>query len=150
MLSVALLCSLLRFPMFSSLGLFGNLACPTGPQCARSNCLYSHRTSLPPPHTLNIPIQHSKETPRPTAASIPAKRPAAPSPARAADPSSSHSGSVAVTEPPRKLQKLGVTQKKVSATSTSYTSVILSIALQIASPDAEIILQTDWCANTQN
>lgn len=142
--------------MFSSLGLFANLACPAGLQCLRPSCLYSHRSDLPLPHSLNIPIEKPKATPRPNhvATTIPAKRAATHTPATHFPASSTVAGPSSIssnaTEPPRKLQRLGVTEKRVTATSTSYTSVISIVTLSVTSLSAEMIVQLDWSANPQS
>ncbi|KAJ7498823.1 ribonuclease H-like domain-containing protein [Mycena latifolia] len=85
--------------MFSSLHLFRQLACPDAPRCHRPHCLFSHRTDLPPPPALVVPVeQPARSSPRPsTSSTIPAKRPA---------PSASVPGPSAPQEPPRKQQKL--------------------------------------------
>lgn len=86
--------------MFSSLRLFQELICPDIPRCQRPHCLFSHRTDLPPPPTLVVPIDKpmssSPRTSTPTT-TIPAKRPV---------PSSSAPGPSEPQEPPRKQQKV--------------------------------------------
>ncbi|KAJ6515799.1 Rexo1 protein [Mycena sanguinolenta] len=79
--------------MFSSLHLFHNLACPDNQKCTRPQCIFSHRTDLPLPPKLVVPIEQpvastSKLTPPTT---VPAKRPVPATPPQ---------------EPPRKQQKL--------------------------------------------
>ncbi|KAF7355397.1 Exonuclease domain-containing protein [Mycena sanguinolenta] len=64
--------------MFSSLQLFQQLACPDKQKCTRPKCLFSHRTDLPAPAKLVVPVEQpvastSKLTP--PATTIPAKRP---------------------------------------------------------------------------
>jgi RNA exonuclease 1 len=103
--------------MFPTLRLFHNLACPDKNSCTRPTCLFSHRPDLPPPLSLIVPFEESKPSPSPSnndGATVPAKRPVANSPLSNGSP---------IGEPPRKLQKLGSTQKQVAASSTSYTSV---------------------------
>lgn len=105
--------------MFSSLGLFQNIACPDKNTCSRPHCIFSHRTDLPPPPELYVPVEESKVTasfPRP---SIPAKRSVAHSPHYTAG---KYNGSP-LEEPPRKQQKVDSVQKKSTVSSTSYTSV---------------------------
>ncbi|KAJ7764968.1 ribonuclease H-like domain-containing protein [Mycena maculata] len=85
--------------MFSSLRLFQQLACPDVPRCSRPHCLFSHRTDLPPPPSLTIPVaQPASSSSRPsTSSTIPAKR---------SIPSTSAPGPSAPQEPPRKQQKI--------------------------------------------
>lgn len=115
--------------MFSTLGLFANLQCPQRDSCTRPNCLFSHNASsdLPPPITLRIPVDEPKvastsSLPSPLsqtqqAKTVPAKRTVNSSPLRA-------TGSPTLTpnEPPRKLQKLNPSQKRVVQTSTPVGS----------------------------
>jgi hypothetical protein len=99
--------------MFPSLRLFHNLACPNKNSCTRPTCLFSHRPDLLPPPSLVVPFEESKPSAS-TSTTVPAKRPIANSPLSTGSP---------IGEPPRKLQKLGSTQKQVAAPSTSYTAV---------------------------
>ncbi|KAJ7908264.1 hypothetical protein B0H13DRAFT_2233283 [Mycena leptocephala] len=98
--------------MFSSLQLFQQLACPDIGKCSRPHCLYSHRTDLPPPPTLVVPVQQpassSSRIVSPT--TIPAKRPAT---------STSTPGPSTPQEPPRKQQKLTQTRAAPIPSSTS-------------------------------
>lgn len=118
--------------MFASLGLFQNLACPEINTCTRPQCIFSHRNDLPPPPSLNIPVDEPQiassstqptvhvPTPKKTTV-IPAKRAVASSPLRAGTSIRSSVG-----EPPRKLQKLDSIQKPLAVPSTSHTTVRLS------------------------
>ncbi|KAK7061804.1 exonuclease domain-containing protein [Favolaschia claudopus] len=81
--------------MFSSLQLFQRLPCPDSEKCTRPQCLFSHRTDLPRPPTLVVPIERPVQSEKST---IPAKRPV---PSTSSSPSRS-----ATQEPPRKQQKL--------------------------------------------
>ncbi|KAG5648975.1 hypothetical protein DXG03_000324 [Asterophora parasitica] len=96
--------------MFSSLGLFATLRCPDRPLCTRPQCVFSHRTDLPLPAVLAVPVAPTK--------SVPAKRPVPLSPLRptAALPLPS-------AEPPRKLQKLAAPQRPVAVSTSSHTNV---------------------------
>src|ERR1700728_3213489 len=70
-------------PMFSTLGLFQNLACPDKHSCTRPRCIFSHDREAAPPPPLFIPVQLEATTPSANA-TIPVKRPVALSPSRAA------------------------------------------------------------------
>jgi RNA exonuclease 1 len=110
--------------MFSTLGLFHKLPCPDKQNCTRPQCIFSHDPSAAPSPSLIIPVQEPKQSPssaKPTNnnLTIPTKRSVPQSSALAAG---LRNGSP-IGEPPRKLQKLGPTQKQASAPSTSYTSV---------------------------
>ncbi|KAJ7682703.1 ribonuclease H-like domain-containing protein [Mycena polygramma] len=85
--------------MFSSLQLFQQLGCPDIGRCNRPHCLFSHRTDLPPPTTLVVPVAQPASNPSRTSSptTIPAKRPIA---------STSTPGPSTSQEPPRKQQKL--------------------------------------------
>lgn len=103
----------LRPFMFSALGLFRNLPCPQLDTCKRPNCLYSHSPKTFNPKPLNLvprrqPVasgsaSRSAAQAKPSE-TVPAKRPAI-SPIKS-DPTSA--------EPPRKLQKVGPTQRPVA------------------------------------
>ncbi|KAG6873752.1 hypothetical protein C0995_011571 [Termitomyces sp. Mi166 len=93
--------------MFSSVGLFQSLACPDGPECARTPCLFSHRHPVPPPPALSIPL---KSAPAPT---VPAKRSSSPAKPPA--------------EPPRKLQKLAPPQRPLPASHSTDGVPILRV-----------------------
>ncbi|KAJ7638905.1 ribonuclease H-like domain-containing protein [Roridomyces roridus] len=97
--------------MFSSLHLFQQLACPDLARCERPNCLFSHRTDLPRPPALVIPVEQPKPSPSTT---IPAKRPA-PSSSPLPGPSS------VAREPPRKQQKLALGKSVPAATGQPST-----------------------------
>ncbi|KAJ6485148.1 ribonuclease H-like domain-containing protein [Mycena vitilis] len=89
--------------MFSSLQLFQQLGCPDIGRCNRPHCLFSHRTDLPPPTTLVVPVAQPASNPSRTSSptTIPAKRPIA---------STSTPGPSTSQEPPRKQQKLSATR----------------------------------------
>ncbi|KAJ7507912.1 Rexo1 protein [Mycena galericulata] len=97
--------------MFSSLRLFQQLACPDIPQCQRSNCLFSHRTDLPPPPTLVIPVDQPVRSAS-SPSTIPAKR---------SVPSASVPGPSAPQEPPRKQQKIAL-NRAVPTTQQTITT----------------------------
>lgn len=112
--------------MFTTLGLFQNLACPDKIKCTRTSCIFSHRAQadLPPQPSLFIPVEEPKasiSSARPiiSTATIPAKRPVTNSPLRTAGLGNGSS----IGEPPRKLQKLGSIQKQASGPSTSSLTV---------------------------
>ncbi|KAH7921815.1 ribonuclease H-like protein [Leucogyrophana mollusca] len=125
--------------MFSTLGLFQSLQCPQKTDCKRPRCIFSHRTDLPPPPSLNIPVDEPKPAPSvsnsaPTSAGtsnvlhtsqsstastsrvVPAKR----SFEFSAQPSPSSSNGI--REPARQRQKIGTSQKPVALPSVSHTS----------------------------
>ncbi|KAJ6539436.1 ribonuclease H-like domain-containing protein [Mycena capillaripes] len=86
--------------MFSSLQLFQQLACPDAGRCNRPHCIFIHRTDLPPPPPLVVPVEQpvSSSSRTNSPAIIPAKRPVSSvSTPRPSTPSQ---------EPPRKQQKL--------------------------------------------
>jgi len=124
--------------MFPTLRLFHNLACPDKNNCTRPTCLFSHRPDLPPPLSLVVPFEESKPSSASAShnggATVPAKRPVANSPLTNGSP---------IGEPPRKLQKLGSSQKQIAASSTSYTSVS---AMYLALPVlvVECPPRSDW------
>jgi hypothetical protein len=113
--------------MFTTLGLFQNIACPDRNSCTRTTCIFSHFpvADLPPQQSLFIPVDEPKastSSARPTNdnATIPSKRPVANSPLRGAGLNNGDP----IGEPPRKVQRLGSTQRQVSTPSTSsYTNV---------------------------
>jgi hypothetical protein len=114
--------------MFSALGLFYNLACPRKDTCKRETCVFSHGTDLPPPPSLFVPVEEPKASTADSAhinnsTVVPAKRPAANPQPRTVSLSSTSSNANAIGEPPRKIQKLGLTQKRASLPAPSYTSV---------------------------
>ncbi|KAJ3970559.1 hypothetical protein EV361DRAFT_915324 [Lentinula raphanica] len=137
--------------MFSTLGLFSNLQCPQKDSCTRSNCLFSHKDSsqLPPPPTLHIPVDESNvasssssSTPiqAEQAKTVPAKRTVTSSPTRT--PIGRASTPV---EPPRKLQKLDSSQKRVVQPFTSTGVPILQAAAAtsaVAIPVRQAMLKT--------
>ena len=91
--------------MFSTLGLFRNLPCPHRETCTRRNCLYSHAETTPDPRPLILvqikaPVASTSRaiTQVKPPEIVPAKRPAI-SPVKTSFP-----------EPPRKVQKVGLTQ----------------------------------------
>ncbi|KAF8897630.1 ribonuclease H-like domain-containing protein [Infundibulicybe gibba] len=112
--------------MFSSLGLFQTFPCPQRDTCTRPKCIFSHRSDLPPPPPLAIPVQ------APKTASIPSEKPphqsassSVPStsvPAKRAVPMNSTRVIGASTgEPPKKLQKLGPS-RTLAVSTVSHTS----------------------------
>jgi RNA exonuclease 1 len=98
--------------MFSSLGLFKDLACPDLGSCSRPHCLYSHSPNVPQPRTLTLAVPPTSLLPsirrgpeKPRGAVTHAKRPAIASPTK---------GSPGYTEPPRKIQKVGPTLRPLA------------------------------------
>lgn len=113
--------------MFSSLGLFRNLPCPDPHNCTRGKqCVFSHNKDTILPKPLRIPLDQHKISEPSTSTSIPAKRPAIPTPPNSASrvPSKlTKSALGATSEPPRKFQKLGPGQKPLAKPTASYTPV---------------------------
>jgi RNA exonuclease 1 len=108
--------------MFSSLGLFQNLACPDKDNCSRPRCIFSHRTDLPSPPPLYVPFDETKANPpipRPSGSTVPEKRPATHSP----HSSVGLNNGTSISEPARKLKKLSLVQNQSVVPSTSHTSV---------------------------
>ncbi|KAG6866436.1 hypothetical protein C0991_003954 [Blastosporella zonata] len=114
--------------MFSSLGLFQSQICVDGAQCTRTRCLFSHRTDLPPPFTLTIPIRST------TTSTVPTKRPI--------------SSSAPLTgEPPRKLQKLAVQKPSIPVASSSTNNGVPVLRInpahsQVPIPVRQTMLKT--------
>ncbi|TFK43452.1 ribonuclease H-like domain-containing protein [Crucibulum laeve] len=112
--------------MFSSLRLFQNVSCPEKQNCKRPHCIFSHRTDLPPPPPLNIPI----EQPKPAPADPPKRSPVKPSngvvvPAKRPISTTLSRGPLSAgpsSEPPRKLQKVGSSTKPIAVPSASHTN----------------------------
>lgn len=109
--------------MFTTAGLFKDLACPERDTCTRPQCIYSHLSNIPPPKPLGKPAFTSPQSasgtssglPRDTAKEsvIPAKRPAIVSPSKLLPVSA---------EPPRKVQKVNP-GKRISVPTASHTEV---------------------------
>jgi len=111
--------------MFSSIGLFQNLSCPEGNACTRPTCIFSHRSDLPPPLSLHIPIDEPKpvapssaQSEDSNASTVPAKRSALPPPSLAQS-----ANGRSTDEPPRKIQKLSLS-KKAPVHSVTHTPVM--------------------------
>ncbi|KXN86438.1 RNA exonuclease 3 [Leucoagaricus sp. SymC.cos] len=102
--------------MLPVLGLFHSLACPH-PQCPRAHCLFSHKSpeDLPKPIALDIPEASASSSPS-TQKQATVKRQIAQSTTPAPAPASP------VTEPPRKLQRTGTTQRPVAVPTISQNS----------------------------
>jgi RNA exonuclease 1 len=111
--------------MFSSLGLFQTLSCPEGNACTRPTCIFSHRSDLPPPPSLQILIDEPKRSTQSTQNSslTTSKRTAAAvdSPVR-----TELNDGISPGEPPRKIQKLN-TQRALAVPTATHTSVMFPI-----------------------
>ncbi|KAF9495402.1 hypothetical protein BDN71DRAFT_876921 [Pleurotus eryngii] len=142
--------------MFSSLRLFHILPCPQRDHCSRIRCVFSHESNLPSEQSLDIPYEKPAELDRkasdspparaPDAAVIPAKRPIASAGIRrSAAPSSTSSQN---GEPPRKLQKLGPTQRPLAVPTASHTTTgvpllkVNAAQSQVAVPVRQAMLKT--------
>lgn len=109
-----------RIHMFSSQRLFQTLSCPEGAGCTRPGCIFSHRTDLPAPIGLSIPIHD----PMASSSKLPATQRTSPNSLKRPVPISPSSLAVNPTgEPPRKLQKLGVQQRPLAVSNVSHTNV---------------------------
>ncbi|KAF8205066.1 ribonuclease H-like domain-containing protein [Pholiota molesta] len=107
--------------MFTTAGLFKDLACPARDTCTRPQCIYSHLSNIPPPKPLGKPAFTSPQSAsgsssglaRATAndSVIPAKRPAIVSPSKLIPVSA---------EPPRKVQKVNP-GKRIPVPTASHT-----------------------------
>ena len=95
--------------MFTHQGLFKSLACPDRDTCNRPHCLYSHAFNIPP---TRLPQFIVKAPPPITQAAIPIKRPVV---LTTSPPTSS--------EPPRKFQKVGTSQRQLAVPSASHSEV---------------------------
>lgn len=104
--------------MFSTLGLFRKLPCPQLDACTRQNCLYSHSpgarasslVSQQQPAVFSANVQSTLTTVQSQPVeTVPAKRPAI-----------LKSSSVS-TEPPRKLQKVGPSQRPLATIPSTST-----------------------------
>ncbi|TFK75814.1 hypothetical protein BDN72DRAFT_831251 [Pluteus cervinus] len=99
--------------MFSSLGLFQSLPCPYKSSCTRTKCLFSHKPETQSPSYI-IAVPDNPTPQQSTSSNVPAKRalPALARPSGLSSPSTSSS-----LEPPRKLQKIGSSQKPAAVSS---------------------------------
>lgn len=95
--------------MFTHQGLFKSLACPDRDTCNRPHCLYSHASNIPP---ARLPQFIVKAPPPITQAAIPIKRPVV---LTTSPPTTS--------EPPRKFQKVGTSQRPLAVPSASHSGV---------------------------
>lgn len=135
--------------MFSSLGLFQSLPCPEKSTCKRPGCIFSHLPDVTHIPTVPVPVDipSTPSTSKPVnvaaaattatastsysqrvvgSASIPAKRPLSP-PLRRAAGSNDSSSTLSAIEPPRKLQKTGLSKKPVATAvqpSVSFLSLV--------------------------
>lgn len=131
--------------MFSTLGLFRQLPCPQLDICTRQNCLYSHlpsarassfvsqrqpAVSSAAQSTLGRSVTQSKPV-----ETVPAKRPAI----------SQVKRSSVSTEPPRKLQKVGPTQRPLATipTSTKAQDKPSTSRTEVCSIEV-MVLSTQW------
>lgn len=113
--------------MFTSLGLFKKTRCPDIQNCKRTTCLFSHTPGAPhEPPPLMIPIDVPK--PRPQVY----KRNSNPNPEpfhTQTIPSKRSSSDIQTAngtppiEPPRKLSKLGTTQKSITVATSSVSPI---------------------------
>ncbi|KAF8165256.1 ribonuclease H-like domain-containing protein [Crassisporium funariophilum] len=123
--------------MFANLRLFKSLACPDLPACTRPHCIFSHSPDLPPPPGLNFALPLIK--PKPAEITVPAKRAAAVSPIKSPKPSPG---------PPRKLQKVGTSQRPLAVSSASHSESGVPILRvnaaqsQVAIPVRQAMLKT--------
>ena len=127
--------------MFSTLGLFRNLPCPHRETCTRQNCLYSHAETTPDPKPLNLvqvqikaPVASSSSAQSSRATTqakppeiIPAKRPAI-SPVKNTFP-----------EPPRKVQKVGLTQGAAVPSPSTEVSHIEPLPVRQLNPYEHLV-----------
>jgi len=115
--------------MFSSLGLFKKTRCPDIQNCKRTNCLFSHSQDTPAePAALNIPIhapkpqaQPQREQPKPTPSSSSLQTKTVPSKRTASELQTTNR--TAAVEPPRKISKVGPTQKPRAIPTSTQTPV---------------------------
>ncbi|KAL0949464.1 hypothetical protein HGRIS_009518 [Hohenbuehelia grisea] len=157
--------------MFSSLGLFQGLQCPQSSNCSRQTCLFNHSSDLKPPPSLQIPVDEPKQ-PSSSQSSSAATTVAAPAPSApvrslaksgpaphtkrtlpAASSQSQFKGAGFSSlngpgEPPRKLQKLGPTQRPVALPTASHTTSgvpllkVNAAQSQVAVPVRQTMLKT--------
>ena len=94
--------------MFTHQGLFKSLACPDRDTCNRPHCLYSHASNILP---ARLPQFVVKAPPPVTPVAVPIKRPVV------------RTTSPPTPEPPRKLQKVGTSQRPLAVPSASHSEV---------------------------
>lgn len=111
----------------STLNLFSNILCPNKAVCTRHQCIFSHKDSpdLPPPTTLDIPVDEPKTSQAEQRKIVPAKRAVNSSPVR-----TSASPLSMPNEPPRKLQKLD-SQRRIAQNPTPVSPNWWMIAQQL-------------------
>jgi len=135
--------------MFPSLGSFRDIPCPDADSCNRAPCIFSHKpgqSSSAAYPKLQIPVADPPAPVTSTSSAVPAKRPALSSPQRPRSSSPSSS-----SEPPRKLQKLGLQSRAFpSAEQASSTEVRILPICNCDSPlSARLILQ-GRCTHSQS
>ena len=94
--------------MFTHQGLFKSLACPDRDACNRPHCLYSHASNISP---TKLPQFIVKAPPPIIQTAIPIKRPVV------------QTTSLPTSEPPRKFQKVGTSQRPLAVPSASHSEV---------------------------
>ncbi|OJT04159.1 hypothetical protein TRAPUB_5204 [Trametes pubescens] len=133
--------------MFPTLKLFQTLPCPEKPHCTRAHCLFSHSSDITQIPVTPVPVDVPKPAPSGTStparrttsaaavasASIPAKRPIS-SPLRTAGPSNGTSSS----EPPKKLQRTGTSQRPVAVPSGPQTTSTGVPVLRVSAAQSQV------------
>ncbi|KAI0081741.1 ribonuclease H-like protein [Panus rudis PR-1116 ss-1] len=115
--------------MFPTLGLFQKLPCPEKDSCQRVNCIFSHDPNLPPPPTIKIPVEAAIKPVAPGASTTSSSKPATTTPIpktsfphksvvpphkRPLATSSVGAEHGSTSEPPKKLQRVGPTQRPIA------------------------------------